>query len=508
MAKNKTKKEIQENEKQEVTFESVQTKVKTACDILAGSGVAYADYITQFTYLLFLKMDYENVEVYGEDSVIPEGYGWADLVNKTNHKGDDLIKQYEETLKTLRRESGIIGTIFMRADNKLTHPTSLKKLIELVDGFRWLSMDTDLKGAIYEGILEKNGQDAKSGAGQYFTPRALIKAMVEVTKPRITETVLDPACGTGGFLMWAYDEMKTQSKAADKIHFLKHKALRGYDIAPLVVTLASMNLYLHGIGTKESPIKCEDSLLSEPSELVDVILANPPFGARAAGSVDIQRNDFYVETSNNQLNFLQHIMKSLKVGGRAAVVLPDNVLFEAGAGETIREHLLKEYNLHTILRLPNGIFYAGGVQANVLFFTRVAIDANDKSRASMQYATKEIWYYDYRTNIHHTKVKSPMRYEHLKGNPGEESFVNCYHADDLTKRVETYHAESNPNGRWRRFGIDEIRSRANLSLDIRWIRDEEDNTTLSELFEQFTQEQNRIQNAMNTLQQLLCDIDD
>ena len=231
-------------------------------------------------------------------------------------------------------------------------------------------MDGDVKGAINESILEKNGQDKKSGAGQYFTPRSLIQAMVDVTRPQIGETVCDPACGTGGFLLAAYDYMKNQSQDKAKRDFLRDKALHGYDNTALVVTLASMNLYLHGIGTDRSPILCQDSLEKQPQTLVDVILANPPFGTRPAGSVDIDRPDFYVETKNNQLNFLQHMMVMLKNGGRAAVVLPDNVLFEGGAGETIRRELLKNFNLHTILRLPTGIFYAQGVKANVLFLLK------------------------------------------------------------------------------------------------------------------------------------------
>lgn len=304
--------------------QNLTKKVWTLATTLAGQGIGFTDYITQLTYLLFLKMDDENVEMFGEDSAIPEGYRWKDLI------GLDLVKQYEDTLEKLSQQENLIGTIYTKAQNKIDKPVYLKKVITLINGESWLVMDGDVKGAIYESILEKNGQDKKSGAGQYFTPRSLIKAMVDVTNPQIGETVCDPACGTGGFLLAAYDHMKPQSADRGKQDFLKNNALHGYDNTALVVTLASMNLYLHGIGTDRSPIICQDSLEKPPSVFVDVILANPPFGTRPSGSVDIDRPDFYVETKNNQLNFLQHMMVMLKNGGRVAVVLPDNVLFEGG----------------------------------------------------------------------------------------------------------------------------------------------------------------------------------
>ena len=360
-------------------------KVWTLATTLAGQGIGFTDYITQLTYLLFLKMDDENVKLLDEESAIPEGYRWENLIELD---GLDLIGQYENTLRILSEQDNLIGTIYTKAQNKIDKPVYLKKVITMINEEQWLIMDGDVKGAIYESILEKNGQDKKSGAGQYFTPRSLISAMVDVTRPQIGETVCDPACGTGGFLLAAYDYMKKQSQDKGKRDFLRNKALHGSDNTPLVVTLASMNLYLHGVGTDRSPIICQDSLEKEPDILVNVILANPPFGTRPSGSVDINRSDFYVETKNNQLNFLQHIMLSLKTGGRAAVVLPDNVLFEGGAGEVIRKKLLSEFNLHTILRLPTGIFYAQGVKANVLFFTKGS-------------RTKDIWFYDYRTDVKH-----------------------------------------------------------------------------------------------------------
>lgn len=371
-------------------------KVWTLATTLAGQGIGFTDYITQLTYLLFLKMDDENVKLLDEESAIPEGYRWENLIELN---GLDLIGQYENTLRILSEQDNLIGTIYTKAQNKIDKPVYLKKVITMINEEQWLIMDGDVKGAIYESILEKNGQDKKSGAGQYFTPRSLISAMVDVTRPQIGETVCDPACGTGGFLLAAYDYMKKQSQDKGKRDFLRNKALHGSDNTPLVVTLASMNLYLHGVGTDRSPIICQDSLEKEPDILVNVILANPPFGTRPSGSVDINRSDFYVETKNNQLNFLQHIMLSLKTGGRAAVVLPDNVLFEGGAGEVIRKKLLSEFNLHTILRLPTGIFYAQGVKANVLFFTKGS-------------RTKDIWFYDYRTDVKHTLATNPMQRHH------------------------------------------------------------------------------------------------
>ena len=401
-----------------------------------------------------------------------------------------LISQYEKTLDKLSKEENLIGTIFVKAQNKIDKPVYLRKVITLIDEEQWLVMEGDVKGAIYEGILEKNGQDKKSGAGQYFTPRSLISAMVDVTCPQIGETVCDPACGTGGFLMAAYDYMKNQSQDKAKRDFLREEALIGYDNTALVVTLASMNLYLHGIGTKRSPILCEDSLEKQPQKLVDVILANPPFGTRPEGSVDIDRPDFYVETKNNQLNFLQHIMVMLKNTGRAAVVLPDNVLFEGNAGETIRKELLKNFNLHTILRLPTGIFYAQGVKANVLFFKKGE-------------PTKDVWYYDYRTGIKHTLATKPMLRHHL------DDFVACYHADNLSARQETY-SEQNPNGRWRKYPVAELLKRDKTSLDISWIKEtnDDDDMTLTELMQTIQQKSDNISKAVAQLQDLLKGIEE
>ena len=474
--------------KQTSNEQTLTKKVWTLATTLSGQGVGFTDYITQLTYLLFLKMDDENVKLFAEDSAIPEGYRWSDLIELD---GLDLIEQYEKTLKELSEQANLIGTIYTKAQNKIDKPVYLKKVITMINEEQWLVMDGDVKGAIYESILEKNGQDKKSGAGQYFTPRSLISAMVDVTRPQIGETVCDPACGTGGFLLAAYDYMKGQSSDKEKRDFLREKALHGYDNTALVVTLASMNLYLHGIGTDRSPILCQDSLEKSPSVLVDVILANPPFGTRPSGSVEINRDDFYVETKNNQLNFLQHMMVMLKNGGRAAVVLPDNVLFEGGAGEVIRKKLLTEFNLHTILRLPTGIFYAQGVKANVLFFSKGT-------------ATKDIWFYDYRTGVKHTLATNPMQRHHL------DDFVECYKPENLFSRRETYNAETNPNGRWRKYSCDEILKRDKTSLDITWIKqsDDDNDYTLAELMSMIQEKSDNISKAVAELQKLMANIEE
>lgn len=463
------------------TEQSIIKKVWTLATTLSGQGVGFTDYITQLTYLLFLKMDKENREL-GEESAIPEGYQWEEL---TALDGTDLLKQYEETLDFLSRQDNLIGTIFTKAQNKIDKPVYLKKVITMIDEEDWL-LEGDVKGAIYESILERNGQDKKSGAGQYFTPRPLIKAMVDCTRPKITETVCDPACGTGGFLLAAFDYMKDQSQDKEKREFLRNEALSGTDNTALVVTLASMNLYLHGIGTDRSPIICADSLEKQPEKLFDVILANPPFGTRPAGSVDIQRDDFITETKNNQLNFLQHIMMSLRNGGRAAVVLPDNVLFE-GSGEAIRRKLLTDFNLHTILRLPTGIFYAQGVKANVLFFTKGE-------------PTRDVWFYDYRTGVKHTLANNKLERRHLN------DFVSCYNPDNISARTETYNAETEPNGRWRKYPAEDLLKRDKTSLDITWMKIEDtDDRTLAELMADIETKSNNIATAVAQLKELFSE---
>lgn len=468
-----------ETEKQVKSEQALVKKVSDIANVLAAAGVGFTDYITQLTYILFLKMDDER-ETYGLSSSIPQGYKWRDLIALS---GTDLIKQYEKTLDKLSNESGLIGTIFTKASNKIQTPVHLKKVIDMVSDENWYMLEGDVKGAIYESILEKNGKDKKSGAGQYFTPRALIKAMVDVIDPKIMETVADPACGTGGFLLVAYEHMKKQSNEIAKLDFLRNKAFFGADNTPLVVTLASMNLYLHDIGIKGSPIVCQDSLLDTSDRMYDVVLANPPFGTRPQGSgeVSVVRETF-IKTSDNQLNFLQHIMSIVKTGGRVAVVLPDSVLSDGKDATAVRKKLMKDFNLHTILRLTAGLFYAN-ISTNVLFF--------EKGKP-----TEDIWVYDYKTGIKHTLATKPLKREDL------DDFVACYCSGHMQDRKETYDKEANPNGRWRKFTAAEIAKRKDL--DFKWIDfAEKDERTLSEILDEIEEKSQNIVNAVTRLRELI-----
>ena len=471
-------------EKTQKTESALLSKVWNIANVLSAAGVAFTDYITQFTYILFLKMDDER-EALGLPSSLPEGYKWKDLC-KLN--GTDLVEQYEETLKELSKCDGLIGTIFTKATNKIDRPMHLGQVIKMVSEDNWYMMEGDLKGAIYEKILEKNGQDRKSGAGQYFTPRPLISAIVDVVDPKITETVADPCCGTAGFLLAAYEHMRAQSKDVEKQRFLKENALFGADNTSLVVTLASMNLYLHDIGVKKSPIVYQDSLIDTSDKLFQVVVTNPPFGTRPQGSIDVSSNrPEFVKTSDNQVNFLQHIMSIVKTGGRVGVVMPDSILADGDSTKIVRDKLLKNYNLHTILRLPTGIFYANGVKTNVLFF--------DKGEP-----TKDIWVYDYRTGVKHTMVTMPMKRENL------QDFVECYCSGHMEDRRQTYNAESNPNGRWRRFTAEEIKDR--LDLNFKWIHiSEEDERSVPEILDDMQKEANGINEAVAHLKELLGGIE-
>lgn len=458
-------------------------KVKDIANVMASAGVGFTDYITQLTYILFLKMDAEKEEL-GLGSTIPDGYKWKDIVDLS---GDDLVEKYEEILKDLSEEEGLIGTIFTKAINKIDRPVMLAEVIKMVKSENWYMMEGDLKGAIYERILEENGQDRKSGAGQYFTPRALIKAIVDVVDPKIYETVADPCCGTGGFLLAAYDHMRVQSKDMEKQDFLKNQALFGADITPLVVTLASMNLFLHDIGVNKSPVKLQDSLVETNDDTYQVIMTNPPFGTRPQGSVEVYANrPEFIKTSDNQVNFLQHIMSIVKTGGRVGVVLPDSVLTDQGATAKVREKLMKDYNLHTILRLPTGIFYANGVKTNVLFF--------DKGEE-----TKDIWVYDYRTGIKHTMATKPMIRADL------DEFVECYCSGHQQDRKPTY-SEENPNGRWRKFTAEEVKKAD--TLDFKWLDlEEKDERTVQEVLDDMQAESDGIADAVAKLRELLGGID-
>ena len=398
------------------------------------------------------------------------------------------MDKYEEILEELSKDDGLIGTIFTKATNKIDRPVMLKKVIDMVSEENWYMMEGDFKGAIYEGILEKNGQDKKSGAGQYFTPRALISAIVDVIDPKITETVADPCCGTGGFLLAAYEHMRKQSKDVEKQKFLKNNALYGADNTSLVVTLASMNLYLHDIGVNKSPIAYKDSLIETTDDLYQVVMTNPPFGTRPQGSVEVSANrPEFIKTTDNQVNFLQHIMSIIKTGGRVGVVLPDSVLTDGSATAKVREKLMKDYNLHTILRLPTGIFYANGVKTNVLFFEKGE-------------STKDIWVYDYRTGVKHTMATKPMTREHL------QEFVDCYCSGHMQDRKETYDADTNPNGRWRKFTENEIKAREDLNF--KWIDfTEEDDRSVGEILDEMQDEADGISAAVAQLKELLGGIE-
>ncbi len=466
------------------TESALISKVWNIANVLAAAGVGFTDYITQLTYILFLKMDDEK-EAMGLESHLPEGYKWKDL---SALSGTDLVDKYEDILKELSQSDGLIGTIFTKATNKIDKPVMLKKVIDMVSEDNWYMMDGDIKGAIYENILERNGQDMKSGAGQYFTPRALISAIVDVVDPKITETVADPCCGTAGFLLAAYEHMRTQSRDIEKQKFLKNNALFGADNTSLVVTLASMNLYLHDIGVNRSPIAYQDSLIDTSDKMYQVVMTNPPFGIRPQGSVDVSANrPEFIKTSDNQVNFLQHIMSIVKTGGRVGVVLPDSILTDGDSTKKVRDKLLKDFNLHTILRLPKGIFYKPSVKTNVLFFEKGE-------------PTKDIWVYDYRAGVKHSLVKKPMTREHL------QEFVDCFCTGHREDRKETYNAETNPNGRWRRFSAEEVAGREDLNF--KWLDfTEEDDRSVSEILDEMQEESDGIASAVARLKDLLGGIE-
>ena len=454
-----------------MTAASIVSKVWSFCTTLRDDGVGYGDYLEQLTYLIFLKMADEYAKPpYNRDVGIPEGNDWNSL---TIRKGAELEAHYVALLRRLGQHQGMLGQIFAKAQNKITDPAKLFRLINMVDGTDWVMLGADVKGVIYEGLLERNAEDTKSGAGQYFTPRALIRAMVACVRPEPGRTIADPACGTGGFFLAAHDFLADPGHwplDRDQKAFLKHQTFHGNEIVAATRRLCLMNLLLHGIGemTGEAAISPADALISPPSETFDYVLANPPFGKKSAMSftnaegeqetddLTYNRQDFWATTSNKQLNFVQHIRTMLKTTGRAAVVVPDNVLFEGGAGETIRRKLLQTTDLHTILRLPTGIFYTQGVRANVIFF--------DNRAASPDPQTAKVWYYDYRTNVHHTLKQKPLTYAHL------EDFVARYKPENRHIREPTW-SEDTPDGRWRAYSREELLQRDKASLDVFWLKD-------------------------------------
>lgn len=453
-----------------MTTDSIVSKVWSFCTTLRDDGVGYGDYLEQLTYMIFLKMadEYSNPP-HNRDVGIPAEYAWPRLLPL---KGAELEVHYVETLRELGQGKGMLGQIFTKAQNKIQDPAKLARLIEMVNSTQWVILGADTKGDIYEGLLERNAEDTKSGAGQYFTPRALIRTMVECMAPEADKTIADPACGTGGFFLAAYDYLVANHPLnREQKAFLKHETFFGNEIVANTRRLCLMNLFLHNIGEidGESCVSPADALVADSGRRVDYVLANPPFGKKSSmtftnddgeqerDDLTYNRQDFWATTSNKQLNFLQHIRTMLKTTGRAAVVLPDNVLFEGGAGETVRRKLMETTELHTILRLPTGLFYAQGVKANVLFF--------DNRPASPTAATHEIWYYDYRTNVHHTLKRKVMRLEDL------QEFITCYNPKNRHQRKETWDPETNPEGRWRKYSYEEILARDKTSLDTFWLKD-------------------------------------
>jgi len=474
----------------------IVNKLWNYCNVLRDDGMSYGDYVEQLTYLLFLKMaDERSRPPYNQPDMLPAGFDWSGL---TSRDGDELFDHYRHTLETLGKEKGMLGLIFGKSQNKFQDPAKLRRLIvDLIGRENWSIMKADVKGDAYEGLLEKNAQDTKSGAGQYFTPRPLIQAIVDVMRPQPGETVCDPACGTGGFLLAAHDYVvhHNPNMTKDRKRALKSDTFKGWELVQATARLCAMNMMLHGIANDESmPIVVSDSLAADPGDRFNLVLTNPPFGKKSSttivgedGNVSkekeiVERDDFWATTSNKQLNFLQHVKTLLKQNGRAAVVVPDNVLFEGGAGETVRRKLLHDCNVHTLLRLPTGLFYAQGVKANVLFL--------EKKPASETPWTKKLWIYDLRTNKHFTLKTSPLKRTDL------DEFVACYLADP---RTETW-SEENQEGlpaeemaqvnlpasaqvnRWRAYDYEELIARDKASLDIFWLKDEslEDSENLPE----------------------------
>ena len=448
---------------------TIISKVWGMCNPLRDDGVSYGDYLEQLTYLIFLKMSDEySKPPHKKETGIPQGYTWSDM---STLKGAELEDQYKATLEELAKQGGILGMIFAQASNKISNAAILYRIVQMIDKEKWVSMSSDVKGEIYEGLLQKTADDIKSGAGQYFTPRPLIHAMVECIRPEPKKTIADPCCGSGGFFL-AAQEFITQNYTLDREdkEFLKNETFFGNELVAVTFKLSLMNLYLHNIGDiyGNIPIAHGDSLLTDPGYRVDYVLTNPPFGKKSSITMTNEegeeeeeelvynRQDFWTTSSNKQLNFVQHINTILKATGKAAVVVPDNVLFEGGAGETVRKKLLQTTDLHTILRLPTGIFYKPGVKANVIFF--------DKRPASPDMQTKEIWIYDFRTNVHFTLKQHPMTDADLL------DFIACYNPENRYERKETW-SDENPDGRWRRFSVDEILKRDKTSLDIFWIKD-------------------------------------
>lgn len=474
-------------------------KLWNLCDVLRDDGINYSDYVTELVLLLFIKMVHENTEAETLDKhILPEGCRWSDLNSKS---GLNLLNDYKQILLKLStgkdaegklvHADPLITAIYADAQTRLREPRHLEQLIRSLDQIDWFSAQKDGLGDLYEGLLEKNAGETKSGAGQYFTPRALINSMVRCIKPRPGEVIQDPAAGTAGFLIAADQYIKANTDDLYDLSnkervFQKNKAFIGVELVPSTRRLALMNCLLHGMEGDEKGVVHQGNALGMAGQSLakaDIILANPPFGTSKGGEASITRDDLTYSTSNKQLAFLQHIYRNLKPGGRAAVVLPDNVLFEAGVGADIRRDLMNKCNLHTILRLPTGIFYAQGVKTNVLFFTK----GTDADKYQEENCTENVWVYDLRTNMPSFGKRIPFTEQHL------QPFETVYGEDPYglsprtegewsfnAEQSEVADSEENKNtdqhqatSRWRKFSREWIRTTKSDSLDISWLKDKD-----------------------------------
>jgi type I restriction enzyme M protein len=439
--------------------------------VLRDDGLSYMEYVEQLTLLLFLKMADQLTEPpYNRPPIVPAELGWKSLLPLD---GAELENHYRHILEELGKRGGMLGVIFRRARVEINNPATLKQLIvNLLDRVDWMGLPVDVKGRIYEELLQRSAAESTKGAGQYFTTRPVIEAMVEVMRPTPEDQICDPAAGTGGFLFTAYNYVLDKFRREldrDQLHALREELVEGIELTHKVGRLCAMNLYLHGIGGERVVVHAgQDSLAAPWPREYSMVLTNPPFGKKSSmtfvneeGEAEqedrvIVREDFWTSTSNKQLNFVQHVYTMLKIGGRAAMVVPDNVLFEGGAGEKIRRNLLQKCNVHTLLRLPTGIWYSPGVKANVLFF--------DKREGRAEAWTQRLWVYDLRTNKHFTLKQSPISRADF------DEFVECYNAENINERAPTY-GESNTEGRWRAYDYEELLKRDKLSLDLFWIKD-------------------------------------
>lgn len=479
-----------------MTNQEIVQRLWNECNVLRDDGITYQDYVTELTYILFLKMSKEQ----GQEEGIPTQYRWDELKAK---EGLELKNFYKQMLLDLgnaqKTPNPKVNAIYKDASTSIDEPANLEKIIKDIDELDWFSAREEGLGNLYEGLLEKNANETKSGAGQYFTPRPLINMMVRMVRPEPGERLCDPAAGTFGFMVAANDYLKKQTDdyfdlSDEEQQFQRHEAFSGMELVPTTHRLALMNEYLHDI---DGRLEQGDSLSAAGKWMkdFDVILTNPPFGTKKGGE-RATRDDLTYASSNKQLNFLEVIYNALNRKGtaRAAVVVPDNVLFADGVGEQIRRDLMNKCNLHTILRLPSGIFYAQGVQTNVLFFDRGTTDQDN---------TQDVWIYDMRHKMRTFGKRAPLNEKDFA------EFEKLYCPDNRTERKETYDAENNPEGRWRRFTKEDIEGRPNTSLDISWMTDEEeaDSRSLSEILTAMQEKSEEIARAVAVLSQELAEVD-